>query len=902
MRRLIPDLVKALDQEILVAGRGRGVDSISLKEPQPRDQSSTMRPGVSAIWFRTLSPDFILYADDSIGTLRVGGASFDASVVASEAGRLLLSVEHPRGALPAMDVAELILDPTKLLKVLSQRLREADSGQWGLNWALLAKVMGRPEAEIGSVEPGACRLEGLSDEQAAAVTRAIGSEVLFLQGPPGTGKTKTISHVVASALALGKSILVTSHTHVAVDQALLACVGRNGPVALTDKHRRAIVRVGDPRLQGIPDDLVLQASDLATPEGSQRLKAARAVFATLTKVYMDTKLLSRPFDIVLIDEVSMVNCALALMAMGRAQKSIVLVGDPHQLPPIVLSPMAQEVLGKDLFEISRATSRPCFAKITVQRRMRPEIADIARQLRYSRQNLDDHESVRSRSHTLQESPLGTKPLVFVPLEMKSGLTWRDRSSYWNLASAVATVETARALAERIPRPAIDQRRPIGIIVPYASQRRLLLRVADAAGILDWVLAGTVHTFQGNEADIVLVDPVVGPPVSNARLLTGRPDGPLGREANVAVTRARDQLVVVADPLWWRDYRESAFGIVVDRVRGGDSRRWKPWSAASKTWMAHKTVEAAAATLLRSPAIAFVSGSAAYLNAWRGAVSDWAQNNVEVMVGSNASEGRPNWLPETVRWQPWARAPELALTDERVVVAPDGTHHIDIRSRELAEEISRLMRIQSIDAFFQRESHTCKKCGQTVSIEVVMLQGDESILASCPSRGCVPPTPMVRQAARRFVPRTSSPRVSAPPRTSRGNTPRNSGGAPVATRGKPTGSLLKPKSDNSNGQASNEIPRHEHLDGLPLWRLIPASPAMIRVAESDVYRIKDLYVVSRPGSQPLRIRAGVIEQAWSQWLVAGRPSNPRVLGRLNRTQMQTVVRVFSAIAAMATRPL
>ncbi|MGB9807580.1 MAG: AAA domain-containing protein [Thermosulfidibacteraceae bacterium] len=60
----------------------------------------------------------------------------------------------------------------------------------------------------------------LSDEQKNALTKVLGSEVTFIWGPPGTGKTTVISCLVSELLLRNYSVLLTSHTNIAVDNAL----------------------------------------------------------------------------------------------------------------------------------------------------------------------------------------------------------------------------------------------------------------------------------------------------------------------------------------------------------------------------------------------------------------------------------------------------------------------------------------------------------------------------------------------------------------------------------------------------------------------------------------------------------------------------------------------------------
>lgn len=57
--------------------------------------------------------------------------------------------------------------------------------------------------------------------QTQAVKKAVGNKnILLIQGPPGTGKTTVISEIVKQLIRRGEKILVTSQTHIAVDNVL----------------------------------------------------------------------------------------------------------------------------------------------------------------------------------------------------------------------------------------------------------------------------------------------------------------------------------------------------------------------------------------------------------------------------------------------------------------------------------------------------------------------------------------------------------------------------------------------------------------------------------------------------------------------------------------------------------
>ncbi len=65
------------------------------------------------------------------------------------------------------------------------------------------------------------RIDTPDNNQVKSVVKAVGNENIFLiQGPPGTGKTTVIAEIVQQLTNKGERVLVTSQTHVAVDNVL----------------------------------------------------------------------------------------------------------------------------------------------------------------------------------------------------------------------------------------------------------------------------------------------------------------------------------------------------------------------------------------------------------------------------------------------------------------------------------------------------------------------------------------------------------------------------------------------------------------------------------------------------------------------------------------------------------
>ena len=72
---------------------------------------------------------------------------------------------------------------------------------------------------------------GLNTQQADAVGKAVAAKYLAcIQGPPGPGKTKVISLVAKLLVEQGQRVLMTSHTHMAINNALNKIAGENVPV------------------------------------------------------------------------------------------------------------------------------------------------------------------------------------------------------------------------------------------------------------------------------------------------------------------------------------------------------------------------------------------------------------------------------------------------------------------------------------------------------------------------------------------------------------------------------------------------------------------------------------------------------------------------------------------------
>lgn len=288
---------------------------------------------------------------------------------------------------------------------------------------------------------------------------------------------------------------------------------------------------------------------------------AAIVGATLTKVYLSDVIQGRLFDTVILDEASMAPIPALWVAALLAEKNLVLVGDFRQLPPIVLSTKESTYkwLGRDVFEASGlqkawdSNQAPeHFIQLNEQWRMAPEIADVANQ--FYEEGLVTPANLPGEtdnflswyntdwSHDGRVVLVDTESLnAWVTSVAKGG-----NSSRINFLSATVAVDLAEQLLKE-DRPEKEPKR-ILIVTPYRAQAKLLKILLSEMKIQDEVVAGTAHSFQGSEADVVIFDLVVDEPHWRVRLFDRNPgvQNQVKRLLNVGLTRAKFRLFVLGD--------------------------------------------------------------------------------------------------------------------------------------------------------------------------------------------------------------------------------------------------------------------------------------------------------------------------------------------------------------------
>ena len=362
-----------------------------------------------------------------------------------------------------------------------------------------------PNSEIPVV------LTGLNSSQQEAIDRAVNCEVFHLiWGPPGTGKTKVIPEIVHR---IGGPVLLGAFTNTAVDKMLVALLEHDPAVRF--------LRVGRPcdspevvaKLSSDPAECFTE--DLAVKYGTVRavkdaLQQARIVAATAHRACTIPYLRTRGFEMAVVDEAGQLTEPLTLGLILRARR-FVLIGDDRQLPPVVRTGR----LAHSMFERLKRDGQS-ITLLDTQYRMHPQIMDVSNRLFYEGR-------LRAGISELERTPPDGLPVVFIPVESQ-----RDGRS--NRDEAEIVVEIIQSfIRDSGVRP-----ESIGVVSPFRAQVVLLRQMLGSTG----VTVDTVERFQGGERDVMILS-----------FVRSRGTGFVfdDRRLNVAITRARRKLVLVAHP-------------------------------------------------------------------------------------------------------------------------------------------------------------------------------------------------------------------------------------------------------------------------------------------------------------------------------------------------------------------
>jgi hypothetical protein len=399
---------------------------------------------------------------------------------------------------------------------------------------------------------------GPQNRAVALLSELQAGQAVFIQGPPGTGKTTVIVEAVKRRLSRNpeERILVTSHSNLAVDNALERLAGTPGMRAVRVARAERV----HPAVEQFRID----------DEDDPRLMTANCYFATCATA-ATSGITDMNFDVVILDEANKARADEALPAL-RLGTALAMVGDHKQLPPVEddalygiveIDPQLEDLVNRSLFEQAweGGLTEQARCLLTIQHRMHPQIADYVSRASYDGL-LEDAPEVLAYDFVTRK-PFGVA-LHFVDTEgMRGGRERRGPGgALRNEAEVRVAAQVVRLLDERCPRNL-----SMAVIAMYAEQVERLRQALGRRKFKRPVKIDTVDSFEGREEDLVVISLVR----SNERGRIGFLRVP--NRLNVAISRAKRLVACIGDSATLRSGEESMYGELVEAARAGGG--WLP---------------------------------------------------------------------------------------------------------------------------------------------------------------------------------------------------------------------------------------------------------------------------------------------------------------------------------------
>ncbi len=417
----------------------------------------------------------------------------------------------------------------------------------------------------------------LTDEQHLVLQKIISSKEYFLLwGPPGTGKTSMmLKHLVKYLLEnTSEKLLLMAYTNRAVDE-ICDAVERIG-AGIKEQYLRIGSQFStEHRFQG-----QLLKNKIASANSRKEIKAIldqhRIVIGTVSSITNKPELLQlMTFQRAIIDEASQLLEPSLLGILPRFEK-VVLIGDHKQLPAVVLQDETESVVkDEDLNKIGLKNLRNAlferlfhrciandwhwaYAQLSHQGRMHEKIMAFPNKHFYQNtlKILPDtvFYSLRQKHNPNISNPtilpgwmcaLAQKRVLFLPSPSdEESLTQKTNKHEALIIKSLLGqfIQLYRSMGKTISAESI------GIITPYRAQIAQIRAVLaqDVPIDTDLITIDTVERYQGGAKEIIIISLCINT-LQQIDLLVSLSDEGVDRKLNVALTRAREYLVIIGNP-------------------------------------------------------------------------------------------------------------------------------------------------------------------------------------------------------------------------------------------------------------------------------------------------------------------------------------------------------------------
>jgi len=323
-------------------------------------------------------------------------------------------------------------------------------------------------------------------------------------------------------------------------------------------------------------EAIRDLESLVEDSSASALQRARVIACTATQAVLRCQGLGE-FDVVIVDEGSMLPLPYVVFLAGLAREKVIIGGDFRQLPPISLStsPKAREWFARDVFEASGVVDivdgggdTPALAMLTTQFRGHEALGALINERFYGGKLIPQRKEPPTVDLSTAPEWLSRSSVTLIDSTAIAPRGHVENNSKGNIAHALIVRSLCGVLRSvGLASSASD----LGIIAPYRAQVSLLEDLLEEAE-LSHVTVGTVHRFQGAERDTIILDLTESDPHTLSSFLGGvslRDTG--SRLLNVALSRAQARLLIVGNLSYLKDQlseRHVLHGILTDIEQRG----------------------------------------------------------------------------------------------------------------------------------------------------------------------------------------------------------------------------------------------------------------------------------------------------------------------------------------------
>lgn len=408
----------------------------------------------------------------------------------------------------------------------------------------------------------------LTEQQKEILKKALTARDYFLLwGPPGTGKTSMmLKHMVGHLMQhTEENILLLAYTNRAVDE-ICEAIERLGT-----HIREDYLRIGSrySTAAAFQDQLLdVKIAKISKRKELKQIIAGHRIFvATVASMASKQELFKlKKFDRVIIDEASQI---LEPMLVGLLPKfeRFVLIGDHKQLPAVVVQDEASSAVHDELlreiglknmrnslferlFKLCKANNwHWAYAQLSHQGRMHQEIMAFPNQYFYENTlhilppHLPKYQEQIARLPDLQGSVRGRVCFVPTPSDEESITLKTNRFEAQEIGRLVKFYQEFFEQQGRS-----FTKNSIGIITPYRAQIAQIKSVLESEGApMELLTIDTVERYQGGAREVILISLCTNVERQLKSLVSLSEEEGVDRKLNVALTRAREHVVLVGNP-------------------------------------------------------------------------------------------------------------------------------------------------------------------------------------------------------------------------------------------------------------------------------------------------------------------------------------------------------------------